>query len=48
MLTIAQANIEAMLDGVAEITRERLEAVHGALVTASSHLKALTALSKEE
>lgn len=48
MLTIAQANLEGMLDGVVEPTLERLESVRDALAAASDHLKTLSSLLEEE
>ena len=42
-LSIAQANLEAMLDGVVENTPERLRAVLDSLRTAGEHLMALAA-----
>ncbi|HEY9085853.1 MAG TPA: hypothetical protein VIN40_07990 [Candidatus Tyrphobacter sp.] len=41
MLTIAQANVEGMLDGVVEPTLERLEGIRDALQGASERLKEL-------
>ncbi len=41
MLTIAQANVEGMLDGVVEPTLERLEGIRDALQSASERLKEL-------
>jgi predicted transcriptional regulator len=48
LLTIAQANLEGMLDGVVEPTLSRLEAIRDALEQASEHLKSLAALTEEE
>ncbi len=48
MVTIAQANVEGMIDGVVEPTLERLEAVRDALASASRLLKECAALEKEE
>ncbi len=48
MLMVAQANLEAMLDGVVDTTHERLEAVRDALATASERLKDLATLLEEE
>jgi len=47
MLTIAQANLEAMLDGVVEPTLDRLEGVRDALASASEQLKELAAVMRE-
>ncbi len=41
MLMIAQANTEAMLDGVVELTHERLEGVRSAIAAATERLRAL-------
>jgi hypothetical protein len=40
-LTIALANIEAMLDGIAEVTPERLEAIAGALRKANEIVRGM-------
>lgn len=48
LLTIAQANLDGILDGVVEPTLERLESVRDAIEAASEHLKLLTALIDEE
>lgn len=42
-LSIAQANLEGMLDGIVEPSLERLEGIRDALVTASQRLIELTA-----
>jgi hypothetical protein len=47
MLTIAQANVEGMLDGVVEPTLERLESIRDALAGASERLQALAVVQKE-
>ncbi len=47
MLMIAQANVEAMLDGVVELEHGRLESVRDALATAAERLRALEAMRKE-
>lgn len=47
MLTIAQANLEGMLDGVVEPTHERLENVRDSLVAAIDHLKDLALLTRQ-
>lgn len=48
MLTIAQANLEGMLDGVVEPTLGRLEGIRDALASASERLKDLARLMEEE
>jgi two-component system sensor histidine kinase BaeS len=47
MVTIAQANVEGMIDGVVEPTLERLESVRDALASASRLLKELAVSQKE-
>jgi hypothetical protein len=47
LVTIAQANVEAMIDGVVEPTAERLESVRDALQNAAERLKELAAVRKE-
>ncbi len=47
MVTIAQANVEGMIDGVVEPTLERLEAVRDALASASRLLKEFAALQED-
>jgi signal transduction histidine kinase len=47
LLTIAQANVEGMLDGVVEPTLDRLEGIRDALATASERLQELALLRKE-
>jgi len=42
-LSIAQANLEGMLDGIVEPSLERLEGIRDAIATASERLKELAA-----
>ncbi len=48
MLTIAQANVEGMLDGVVEPTLDRLEGIRNALASASERLQELAVLRKQQ
>lgn len=47
MLTIAQANVEGMLDGVVDPTLDRLEGIRDALAGASERLRAFALVQKD-
>lgn len=47
LLTVAQANLEGMIDGVVEPTLDRLESIRDALAAGVEHLKELSLLLKD-